>query len=187
MRLILPNTFPNLSRHNHLPLFFIGGPILGGDDWQAKMCCLIRDEIGPCIIVNPCPYPDSHPLYRFRMVGNENHFQRQLNWERYFLREAADRWPSGSVIFWCPEESKIHPRNDRNPYARDTYGEIAEWRGRIIERRSHYRVAVGGEEGFPGFDVMRRNFEAELPDFRMGNSMREVVELARPFTARRAA
>jgi hypothetical protein len=109
------------------------------------------------------------------MRGEENRFERQTDWERHYLEQAAEKWPAGCIIFWLAEQKE--PRQDGGPYARDTYGEIGEWRGRMM-RAPHLRVVVGAEKEFPGLSQIKRNFELALPDLKIYDTMEEVVERA---------
>ena len=182
---ILPKDNINVSWPN-LPVFFLAGPVQGGSDWQHTMCQLLHQEtakpgarIQEFFVAIPCRYPAGHPLREYQSEGSakEGVFARQLDWERHYLRIAAER---GKIIFWLPCESRTEPRKDGNPYARDTYGELGEWRGRLIhEPKYRKRVLIGAEEGFPGLDVIQRNFrQAFLYDFPFYLTMEEVVEKA---------
>ncbi len=131
MKIILPKTFVQPTPAT--PLFFLAGPVRGGDDWQFKCCKEIDRQIGGKDFYAVIPYyhktlPANHPSFEFKVNGDENHFERQLNWERYYLDVASK---SGSVIFWLPAESKTDPRPGGG-YATDTRGEIGEWRGRLM-------------------------------------------------------
>lgn len=159
MRVILPKV---LGSDLKGPLFFLMGPIRGGDDWQYE-CALeldmqMREEFSVAI---PCRYGEDHPLYAHRALGEEQ-FSRQLPWERYYLNQAANMAPQGCIIVWLPRESKTSPRSRGDgPYAQDTYGELGEWRGRIM-RGERVRLVIGAHPDFPGLDVIKRNFELAL-------------------------
>ena len=176
VRIILPKTVPNLYAFQHVPLFFLAGPIRGGGDWQREMTELLGKR-GECVVVNPSRYEPDHPLYQYRLEGSE-HFAHQTAWERFYLHLAAKDWSSGCIIFWLACESKENPRDDGQPYARDTYGELGEWRGRLLHDPK-LRVIVGAEPDFPGLAVIRRNFEDAVgSSFRIYDTMEEVVERA---------
>lgn len=142
-------------------IFFLAGPVLGGGDWQYSMCRLLQERITSFYVAVPCRYPRGHPLRRHEArdgmacVGD---FERQLDWERHYLNLAAVR---GSIIFWLGCESATNPRADGNPYGRDTYGELGEWRGRLMHNRA-LNVVFGADPRFPGLDVIRRNFNQAL-------------------------
>ena len=177
MRLILAKTLPTLENFRSLPLFFLAGPVRGGGDWQFKMSELLAREFDDCIIANPCRYDYNHPLYKYRVNGPDG-FPRQTDWERHFLQLAADRWETGCIIFWLPPEDALNPRKDGGPYARETMGEIGEWRGQMMWAR-HLRVIVGMAVEFPGASQIERNFELALGrEFKIYRTMEEVVARA---------
>ncbi len=180
-RLILPKTRPHLDEtfFYHLPLFFLAGPIAGGGDWQMVMTNKIVQKVGDCIVANPCRYRPEHPHYQYLLKGNrDNDFPTQTFWERYYLRQAALEWRQGCIVFWLPCESSTEPRTDGNPYAMDSRGEIAEWRTHLMYN-SKVRLVVGAEPDFPGLRTIRRNFaDAIGPDFRICETLEEVVERA---------
>ena len=186
MFLILPKMHPVLEEYRKLPMFFLAGPILGGGDWHMPMSELLMKRLESLIMVNPSRYDSSHPHYGYhehletetKYAGRqmpEIHFERQTDWERYYLDQAADKWQTGCVIFWLAEQKEQRP--DGMPYAMDTRGEIGEWRGRMMYDRN-LRVVMGAEKNFPGLSQIKRNFELALPDFRIYDTMEEVVERA---------
>lgn len=175
MHLILPKTHPVLEEHRGLPMFFLAGPILGGGDWHIPMSELLIKRFEHLIIVNPSRYQHFHPFYGYRMSGEENRFERQTDWERHYLGQAAEMWPNGCIIFWLAEQKE--PRQDGKPYAMDTRGEIGEWRGHMMHA-PRLRVVMGAEKNFPGLSQIRRNFELVLLDFKIYDTMEEVVERA---------
>lgn len=180
MKLILPKTLPLLTPYADLPLFFLMGPIQGGGDWQLRMARLLEEAVGECVIVNPSRYKPTHPLYQFRLSGDENAFPRHTDWEHHFLRVAASTSSSGCIVCWTPSESKTEPRDDGEAYARESRGEIAEWRTHLVYRPD-FRFVMGAEREFPGLSQIRRNFELSLPDFRIYDTMADVVREARRF------
>ncbi len=174
MKIVLPKTSCHLD-FSYGPGFFLAGPVKGGDDWQYACCQEIRKHIANFYAVIPCPYPKDHPLQKFRMEGNDNLFDRQLNWERHYLDEIG-RY--GCILFWLPCESKIKPRGDGGPYASDTRGELGEWRGRLMHNRN-LRVVIGAESAFPGLDVIHRNFNlATRAFFPIYETMEKTVAAA---------
>ena len=172
---ILPKSHPVLEDFRNHPLFFLAGPILGSDDWQADMTALLRKMTGgDCLVVNPSRYNQDHPLYADRMGGNEDFFESQTVWERHYLKLAGESWNFSCVIFWLPEENVEHPRDDGQPYARDTRGEISEWRFRLAANRA--RVVMGAEPSFPGLSVIKKNSDDLVPGrLPVLSSMEEVA------------
>ncbi|MDP3645494.1 MAG: hypothetical protein Q8R25_00195 [bacterium] len=160
------------------PLFFFGGPIGGGGDFQYEMykkCALHLDE-DFCAAI-PIHYPHSHPLAPLRLPSH-GHFPRQLPWERYYLEEAGIFRSRGCIVFYFPVESITEPRADGLPYAMDSRGEIGEWRGRMMYE-SRIRLVIGADRDFPGLDVIARNFDKALGGtFKIHKSLDETVEAA---------
>src|SRR3989344_124856 len=181
MQLILPKTHPVLEAYKKLPMFFLAGPINGGGDWHVPMSNLLMKRFEHLLVVNPSRYQPPHPFCKYRMKGAEDQFERQTDWERHYLDQAAEKWPTGCIIFWLACEDKNNPRQDGQSYARDTRGEIGEWRGRMMYA-PHLRVVMGAEKGFPGLSQIKRNFELALPSFRIYDTMEEVVERAAFFS-----
>lgn len=143
------------------PFFFLGGPIRGGGDWQQRMTRFLHDAFGDSLIVaNPSRYTESHPLYRFRMSGEEDKFDRQLSWERHYLEYAGKRSHTAAIIFWLECQKEKRAAAD-GPYAQDTYGELGEWRGRMAHEMD-INFLIGAEDGFPGLSQIQRNFNSLL-------------------------
>ena len=190
MFLVLPKMHPVLDEYRNLPMFFFGGPILGGGDWHSKMSEMLMRRLDELIIVNPSRYSTAHPHYKYREYletktkhaqrsGPIINFERQTDWERYYLALAAEHWGTGCVIFWLAEQKE--PRADGMPYAMDTRGELGEWRAHLMYN-PHVRVVIGAEKNFPGLSVIKRNFELALPNFTIYDTMEEVVERAVHFS-----
>lgn len=157
------------------PLFFFGGPIKGGGDWQYRGCLELQKHLEHFYAVIPNRYTEEHPLLRFAMPIKEL-FPRQTKGERHYLEIAATC--GGCVIFWLECESKEQPRTDKNPYARDTYGEVGEWRGRLMHD-PNLSVVVGAQKEFPGLDVIQQNFNYALKtQFPIYATLEETVEAA---------
>jgi hypothetical protein len=173
MNLLLPKTFARVPTTS--PLFFLAGPIQGGADWQATCSEMLADRIPDCTIASPRNLDWTHRLFKFRMNGPEDTFERQTDWERHYLRQAARIARAGCIIFWLPCESLTEPRADGSPYARDTYGELGEWRTHL-ENNRNVRVAIGAEADFPGLSVLKRNFQLTLGlDYPIYTSLEETV------------
>jgi len=174
MQIILPKThvFPD----RELPFFFLAGPIRGGGDWQQRLTYLLLETVGnDFTVANPSRYPLNHPLHHLRVPGDETYFKRQLEWERFYLEYAAKYAKHGAILFWLGSESETDPRIEDLPYARDTYGELGEWRGRMMHEPD-LRVLIGADPDFPGLDVIRRCYEAALgPQFRISDSIEDLA------------
>jgi hypothetical protein len=163
-KIILPKIFidPELIRG---PLFFFAGPIKGGEDWQSRMCALVSGMLPDELIhlVVPNRWDPDHHLYPYRAEGPEDKFERQTDWEHYYIDLAAQRSRErkGAPVVWLPCESLTHPRTDGQPYARDTYGEIGSLRTykRFVP---DINIIIGAEPDFPGLRVIKRNFRQDL-------------------------
>jgi len=115
---------------------------------------------GECIVASPCRWDASHPLAQHFMEGAGHRFDRQLEWERYYITQAATEWPYGCVLFWLGTQQEPRAKA-AGPYAQDTYGELGELRGRMIYEK-RIRIVIGAESEFPGIDVIQRNFAHAL-------------------------
>lgn len=178
--LILPLHRPNIYVRRKEPFFYLAGPVLGGGDWHYNMIDLLSDKVGRCIVANPSNYRSAHPLHPLRLkeTAESQTFERQKLWERHYMLHAAKVARRGALIFWLPAENKRKPRDDGNPYAMDTRGEIGEWRGRLMHDRD-LRVIVGAEEGFPGLPQILFDFQDALgSEFEILTSMEAVANAA---------
>ncbi|QQS22747.1 hypothetical protein IPM19_03915 [bacterium] len=200
MNLILPVDYVNLSSLKRINprVYFLAGPIMGGDDWQAKACKMLGEKDPGCVIINPCRYGVDHELYPYALqttdnLKSEEIFPNQTKWERYYMLQAASK---GCLIFWLPEESKTDPRPpEKGPYARDTYGEIGEWRYRLSQKREAERpwvpehevkVVFGAEPNFPGLSIINKNLQychgiepnSEREQVPIYTTLEETVEMA---------
>lgn len=152
MRIYLPKTL-SVVDFDYGPFFFLAGPVRGGGDWQHKFCSMLRGYIPNFTAALPCRYNEDHPLMPHSIHGHMGEFDHQTFWERHYLEIAAEK---GCLVFWLPEESRVHPRGADGPYGRDSYGEIGEWRGRLMHDSS-LRIVMGAEPGFPGLKQIRLN------------------------------
>ncbi len=157
------------------PLYFFGGPIKGGGDWQEPACeFFIRrnEEVGLAV---PRRWSDNHPLLPYQAFGEDQAFKRQTLWERHYLARAA-LW--GCVVFWLPCQSKTDPRTDGQPYGRDTYGELGRWSERMAKNPT-LKVVIGAEPDFPGLDVISCNINEDVGyHFPIHSTLEETLEQA---------
>ncbi len=177
MKIILPKTFVDVDANPAWPIFFLAGPVRGGDDWQQECCKEIELRMPGLEFYVAIPYyhqilPTDHPLAKIRTKGDEGYFERQLNWERYYMDLASKR---GCLMFWLPAESTRNPRTSGGPYATDTRGEIGEWRGRLMGN-PELHVSVGCEEAFVSSSQIVRNFKLALgKDYPIHTTLSETV------------
>jgi hypothetical protein len=180
VKIILPKRWLDINPENDA-LFFLVGPIKGGDDWQYQAIEKLRQHNfhrkNLCIAV-PCRYNAGHALYDFAVESSGHRtFEHQTPWERIYL-ELASKSNPGGIVAWLPRESTYKPRTDGQPYARDTYGELGEWRGRMMSDPS-IRFTLGVELGFLGLEVIQRNFDSALNrHFPIYSSLEETIDAA---------
>lgn len=158
------------------PLFFLAGPVRGGDDWQKVCAELIAQRLPKCSIAIPYYVGGEihYPLLDVAATGDLTFFERQLNWERHYIEQAAK---IGCLIFWLPNESKIHPRSD-GAFATDTRGEIGRW---SVEQKYNpdFRVVVGAQLEFPSLSQIQRNFSLDQDkEVTFFGTLEEVVDEA---------
>lgn len=177
MRIIIPKTFCEIDP-TYGPVFFTGGPVRGGGDWQQKCCKIIQQHLKQFYIAIPYYHnsEEPYPLMTQAMLGKQNVFPRQVNWERFYMQQAAT---NGCLIFWLPEQSKTNPRPiSTGPYGRDSYGELGRWSAEL-KYNPHYKIAFGGEEGFSGIDLIRRNLLDDLKkDYPFFDNLPDLVSFA---------
>ncbi len=174
MRILLPKMRCEIER-NYGPFFFLAGPVRGGNNWQVDACAEIGKHVARFYAAVPCREHQVLSLSQYRVAGTGLDFDRQLTWERYYLRQAGQE---GCVIFWLPRESKIDPRGGDEPYAMNTRGELGEWRAHLMYN-PNMRVVVGAEPGFYGLSEIKRNFNLALGhDFPVHDTLSDTVAAA---------
>lgn len=177
MKIVLPNTYCESVDYSCDPIFFFAGPVDGGGNWQQRCFKELQKHLSVFTAVIPCKYDANHSLTAYKVVGDEDRFSRQTLWERHYLQITAMR-TNGCIIFWLACESKDNPRKDGSPYARDTYGELGEWRGRMMNN-PNLHVVIGAEVGFPGLSQIRANFNGALKgEFCILTSLQETIMTA---------
>jgi hypothetical protein len=175
MKILLPKRLYRIDPM-YGPVFFLAGPVRGGGDWQARACREIQARLPQFYAALPCRYEVDHDLVPYCEQKWTAEFPRQLSWEREYLEIAAKR---GCIVFWLPCQSLADPRPTADgPYGQDTYGELGEWRGRMMHD-PRIRLVVGAEPGFPGLSQIKRNFRQALGIlFPIYETLAETVEAA---------
>lgn len=178
MTIYVPKQIVPLSPTLESPLFFLAGPIRGGGDWQANMAEHIMDREPSALIACPSRWSNEHRL--------ADHFQqpflkadnRQLVWERYYLKQAGlETNVPGCVIFWLGPESATNPHPGPEPYVMDTRREIGKFTA--YAEMMDVRIVVGGDLRFHGLDVILFELsEAFGKPFSFYETMSEVVDHA---------
>jgi len=162
------------------PLFFLAGPIHGGDDWQSYMAEHILRRKPSAHIACPSRWDSSHRLARHFHQPFSEAANRQLVWERHYLKQAGfDPNVPGCVVFWLCLESSMNPHPGPEPYAMDTRREIGKFTAYAEMMNGQVRVVVGGDRRFYGLDVILFELsEAFGTVFPFCETMEEVVERA---------
>jgi len=195
IKLLLPKTLVNFNKETDI-VFFLAGPIKGADDWQKEAITILQKFAHTVSIkknvyvVCPADYQPTHELYPLKVKGiseeNYSDEQREItssrtSWERPNL-EIASRL--GCIIFWLAKEDKENPRKKEDgPYARDTYGELGEWRARIFyeqkNNRNKINLVIGADPAFNGLAQIKKNFDRMIgEDFLISNSLKETIKRA---------
>ncbi len=154
-KIVLPKTMPeSINPPGHV--FFLAGPVRGGNDWQSECHKIFSRYSLSCTLVIPVSYPSDHPIRAHEITPNSNPEPvHHIKWERRWMEFASRK---GCLMFWLPCESKTVPRDPaEGPYAQDTRGELGEWRGHLMFEH-HRRVVIGMEEDFPGQREITHNF-----------------------------
>ncbi len=167
MRLILPKTY---VRDIDNALIFLAGPIACAPLWQDKAIEIIHSKNPDIYIASPSKKLRMEYLDK-AMPGDKTKFPKQLDWERYYLELASKK---GVILFWLPKEKQ---HSCEKTYTRDTTGELGEWRGRLIYDKN-IKLVIGGEVGFDGLDIIKRNYLAVKPDMKFHSGLEETCEEA---------
>ncbi len=148
------------------PLIFLAGPIRGGGDWQCSMANQIIDHDASVQIACPSRWDAAHPLSHYFHHPFTEAPNRQLHWERHYLKLASMHEEQlGCVLFWLGLESKEDPHPGPEPYAMDTRREIGKFT--VYLELKQARVVVGGHPDFYGLSVIKDELDdaagRELP------------------------
>lgn len=195
IKLLLPRTLVAFNEATDI-VFFLAGPIKGAGDWQSEAIDILQkyadtlDGRDNVYVVCPSVYQSNHESYPLRVTGiaEESYTEEQrkitysrTDWERYHL-EIASRL--GCIIFWLGKEDEKNPRKrEDGPYARDTYGELGEWRARIHYERKYnntqINLVLGANQDFHGLAQIDRNFKRMVGEsFQISKTLDETVRRA---------
>lgn len=192
MPIYLPKQIVPLTPTIDSPLFFLAGPIRGGGDWQSHMADHIMSRRMSALIACPSRWDDTHRLAEHFHQPFSPAVNRQLVWERHYLRQAGiEPNVPGCVIFWLGLESVQHPHPGPEPYAMDTRREIGKFIAYLevlswfpeLEGKMDVRVVVGGDPNFHGLDVilfeLSEAFGRSFPFYEnMGNVADRAIQIA---------
>lgn len=174
MEIVIPIRYPIIDPYV-FPVF-LAGPVLGGGDWQYELIVAFNSAVRkqwtdtrfkaifPRLrFIVPCRWNESH--------GLSNHFVKmytiperkegdlqctQTFWEAIAIsRILKQKW--GLLVFGLFPESSDKPRNDGQPYGRDTYGEVGRYLTMAAYEEAEDHVLVCAHPLFPGWDVQKKN------------------------------
>ncbi|MDB5187968.1 MAG: hypothetical protein JWO50_488 [Candidatus Kaiserbacteria bacterium] len=153
MPIYVPKEIVELTPTMESPLLFLAGPIRGGNDWQAEGAEEILDQEPSAHIVCPSRWDKNHRLARHFYKPFTQAANRQLEFERHYLRQAGiEPFVPGCVIFCLPCERTTDPHPGPEPYAMDTRREFGKFTAYC--ELMGVRMVVGGDRNFYGLDVM---------------------------------
>ncbi len=158
MPVYVPKKIIEVKPTKEAPLFFLAGPIRGGGDWQHGMARELLSRNPDAHIACPCRWTAEHPLRDYMVTPFLQADNRQLEWERHYMEQAAlndfidvEDEP-GCLIFWLGLESSERPHPGPEPYAMDTRREIGKFTA--FTQTHGTRMVVGGNRSFYGLDVI---------------------------------
>ncbi|MFY9227460.1 MAG: nucleoside 2-deoxyribosyltransferase domain-containing protein [Blastocatellia bacterium] len=152
-RLILPPDYLEITGL----VVFLAGPIQG-TNWQPKAIEYLQKNSPELNIA--CPRRD--------YLANEFVYEKQVDWETYYLRKAAH---TGVIMFWLAKE--LFHICDR-AYAQTTRFELGEWKVRY--ERDNIKLVLGIEEGFSNSRYIRRRFAQDCPNINICNTLEETCQ-----------
>lgn len=154
MTIFLPKKIVELEPTKSSPLFFLAGPIRGGGDWQAYVAESIIEVNSNALIACPSRWTKEHRLAKYFHKPFSQAENRQLVWERHYLKQAGlQNAVPGCVVFCLPPESHVSPHPGPEPYAMDTRREIGKFTA-YAELLPDVRMVISGSPGFHGLDVI---------------------------------
>lgn len=142
------------------PVIFLGGPIQGAPDWQAEAASTIHNLDPSIVIASPRrDYPEGTFEY-----------EKQVDWETHFLREAGR---TGVVAFWLAAQIEETPGR---AYAQTSRFELAEWK--MMHQYEGALLTIGIEAGFGNARYIRRRFSQDCPDVKIVDDLGEMCQNA---------
>lgn len=178
MPIYVPKQIVPLTPTADSPLLFLAGPIRGGGDWQSHMAEHILVCAPSALVACPSRWSSEHRLSPHFHQPFSQADNRQLVWERHYLKQAGlELNVPGCIIFWLGLESAYAPHSGPEPYAMDTRREIGKFTA-FAEMMS-VRIVVGGDRRFHGLDVILFELsEAVGRPFPFFETMAEVADHA---------
>lgn len=151
---------PEIVSTENRPLIFLAGPIQGGPNWQPKAAWQIHDINEMIIVASP----------RKDYAEGEFIYEKQVDWERHYLREAGR---SGVILFWLANQTEETPGR---PYAQTTRYEIGEWMAKHQSQGS--KLVIGIEHGFSNERYIRRRQSEDYPSIPIFDNLAATVKAA---------
>ncbi len=175
MPIYVPKRIVPLKPTIESPLLFLAGPIRGGGDWQSDMAEQILKQEPSANIACPSRWDGTHRLACHFHQPFSQADNRQLVWERHYLKQAGiEQSVPGCIIFWLGRESTAKPHPGPEPYAMDTRREIGKFTA--FAEMMNVRMVVGGDRSFYGLDVILFELsEAYGKSFPFYENMEEVA------------
>lgn len=135
------------------PVIFLAGPIQGAPDWQSDAAKTIHDLSPEVVVASPRrDYPEGTFVY-----------EKQVDWETYYLRKAGSL---GVVGFWLAAQAEETPGR---AYAQTSRFELAEWKMR--HEYEGAQLTIGIEEGFGNARYIRRRFTQDCPEVKIADNL----------------
>ena len=145
---------------SNTPVIFLAGPIQGTGNWQSEARKMLHTKRPDVIVASP----------RRVYLPGEFEYGKQVDWETYHLRRAAE---NGAILFWLArEEEHIASR----AYAQTSRFELAEWKMR--HEQEGVKLVIGIEKGFSGEKYIRRRFSQDCPEVPILETLLETCERA---------
>lgn len=174
-------------------ILFLAGPVLGGGEWQETFLQALflqtvwtdsfRDKMLKRLkVIVPCRWGDNHSLAGHfcevyeKMKTGDSYLDSQTMWEIHYIKRIVCL-ENGFVVFGLFSESKTYPRNDGQPYARDTFGEIGRYTTMAGFKHTIDSILVGYDSQFPGINVQKKNFRYFLPSKWNKNNVKEIINM----------
>jgi len=146
------------------PLIFLAGPIQGAKRWQDRAIEIIQGKAPELYIASPRRELDLH------MDFDPDEYDRQVDWETYYLRKAGD---IGVIMFWLAKE---YEHLCERSYAQTSRVEWGEWK--VLHQWIGANIVVGFEEGFTGARYMKKKLSEDCPDVPVCSDLEETCNEA---------
>lgn len=129
-----------------LPLIFLAGPIINGNDWQAVFIEYLRTINSSVQVACPCPWTQAHEeLGEFIVHSYKPVDSRVYAWQQHYFDLAAKGRQTGCVVVWFPE-AEAGPELFSTCYQ---VGKLIAWKKLL---GNGVRCVFGGNADFPGLD-----------------------------------